>query len=484
MREKKRILWCDAEANCRRMASREDVAEIVRKARAAGIDSLIVDVRPLGGEALYKSSLVPRLGEVDGFEYPKEFDLLATMVEEGHAVGLEVYAAINVFSEGHRQWGRGPGYEHPEWQSVMYEADRTLTLPSGFTVTVERIDPWSEPDEPAIFTRPSDVTRRPSPGRTYIAIDGTGVLAVYHGGRESIPIPESGCLLSLLASGDAISIRVGDRVQWDAQPAFRRSEDSRVPSWGIFVNPIGPAREYELRVIEEIVASYPIEGIVFDRMRYPNLYGDFSDLSRRAFETWLEKGSIVWPEDVLAIAAEPWKQPVQGTYYRRWLEWRAWQIHDFARDAVDLVRATNPRTKAVVYVGSWYESYYDVGVNWASRDFHPGYEWMTPEYSGTAIAEMFDFICTGCYYPTVTREEARSLGRPEGATVEAACDLSRRAIMDRVPTYASLYLRDYAGRPDDFSRAVKTCISHTDGVMLFDLVYLEDYAWWDTLGSL
>ncbi len=370
------------------MADRAGVARIIENAKRARINTVAVDVKPLIGEVLYNSRIAPRLGTVKGFAYPRDFDLLHAMIEEGHAAGLKVHANVNVFSEGHRHFMQGPGFGKPDRQVVLQEADET------------------------------------------------------------------------------------------GAPAFVRMVDAKAASFGLFVNPIGPARQYELDIIREIMEDYDVDGIVFDRMRYPNLYGDFSDLSRERFTSWLGDGDIKWPDDVFRVTGNPESPIIEGRYYREWLEWRAQQIKDFAVDAAGLSRSIRPQAKVSVYVGSWYESYYNEGVNWASEKYHAGCSWMTPTYNRTGYAELFDFICTGCYYPLATREEARRLGKPEGATVEGACDQSRRAIMGACPVYGSLYLKDYEGNPEGFVEAVRTCLSSSDGVMLFDLVYLDDYEWW------
>ena len=377
---KKKLLWLDAEANCHRLSTRADVALVLDKAKGAGIDVVMVDVKPLGGEVLYLSEYAPRLGEVNGFAYPKSFDLLAAAIEERRSRGIQVHAGMNVFSEGHREWGRGPAYQHPEWQVISYEAD-----------------------------------------------------------------------------------------------GFKRSEESGTFSFGIFINPIGPAREYELKIVREIVSKYEIDGITFDRMRYPNLYADFSQTSREAFEAWLGQGPVTWPDDIFLIG-EP--SPKHGRYYKQWLEWRAWQIKGFAQEAIGLIRSIKPDLIVGNYVGSWYEPYFDVGVNWASEKFHAGYDWMTPQYNQTGFAELFDYLCTGCYYRTPTIAEARTAGRSEGATVEAAARLSCRVVNEACPVYASLYLKDYAGKPEDFRRAIQAALGNSQGVMLFDLIYLEQYDWW------
>ena len=477
-----RILWCDAEANCHRLASRSGVADVVRKAKRANINTLAVDVKPLGGEVLYTSRYAPRLGIVDGRNYPESFDLLATTIEEGHSQGIRIHAAINMFSEGHREWARGPAYEHPEWQVTMYETIRTIEFPST-SITVEVADPWESSDVPAVYTRKSGKVLQTEPGRRYITIQGSCVTCVAGESGVEISVPQDGSILSLPASVSAAEVSPGDTVKWHSEPIFRSAEQSKMPSWGIFVNPIGPARNYELRIIEEIVSEYDIDGIVFDRMRYPNLYADFSDAGRESFEKWLGRGLLRWPEDVFVINDVPWLPPVPGRYYKEWLEWRALQIRNFAEEAVQVVHAAKSDVKVGVYVGSWYESYYDVGVNWGSRDFHAGYPWMTPGYNRTGFAELFDYVCTGCYYPIPTREEARALGRPEGATVEAACRLSCEAIGNATHVYGSLYLRDYGGNPEGFRRAIEVVLEHMDGIMLFDLVHVDDCGWWPTVGE-
>ncbi len=474
-----RLLWCDAEANCSRMADSAGVADIAAKAAKANVNTLIVDVKPLGGEALYKSDLAPRLGEVEGFIYPKEFDLLKAMVEECHSRGLKVHAAINVFAEGHRQWGRGPAYQHPEWQATMCEGTWDIKFSGGACITAEYLDPWDPVDEPTIYTMKSGARRHCDAGNVCVVIQEGRVVQVVHEQTVEISVPADGCVLSL--PSDSAVIAPDETVAFRCNPVFRLAQDSKVSTFGIFVNPIGPAREYELKIIEEIVSKYDVDAITFDRMRYPNLYADFSELSRTAFEEWLGQGALNWPTDIFVMNDHPWKPPTPGKHYKKWLEWRAWQIHDFADEAVALVRRIKPATKVGVYVGSWYESYYDVGVNWARPSFRPGYDWMTPEYHRTGYAEMFDYICTGCYYPHATRADARSAGRSEGASVEAACGMSIKAVDGATPIYASLYLRDYADKLDAFRKAVQVALLETNGVMLFDLVYLEKYGWWDAL---
>ncbi|MHB1456977.1 MAG: alpha amylase family protein [Armatimonadota bacterium] len=475
------ILWCDAEANCTRLNNQLAVAELINNAKNANVDTIIVDVKPLSGEVLYLSNIAPRLNIVDGYQYPSDFDLLATMITEGHNAGIEVHAGINVFCEGHRQWGRGPAYNNRNWQVVSYEADRIIDFPNSNQIRVEKIDPWDRSASPTIFTKKTGSSLETLQDRCYLVIHNDVIENMVLFENIDTSIPENGCILAIDEKNILDGIQIGDKIKWSTIHTKRVCEDSQIPSWGIFVNPIGSAKEYELNIVKEIVGNYDIDGIVFDRMRYPNIYADFSELSLDSFSRWLGIGKTVYPDDIFLINDKPWLPIIPGRLFKRWLEWRASRINDFAKKAVDTVRSLKPEIETGIYVGSWYESYYDVGVNWGSKNYHPGYDWMTPGYNHTGYSELFDYICTGCYYPVISRADARRLGKPEGATVEAGCQLSVKAINGASCVYGSLYLRDYNDNPDNFHNAVNMAVSETDGVMLFDLVYIEKYNWWPLL---
>ena len=472
MLKQARILWCDAEANISRMADVEGVRRIVESAKRARINAIVVDVKPLIGEVLYNSAVAPRLTQVEGFAYPGDFDLLQVMIAEGHARGIKVHANINVFSEGHRHFRQGPGFDRPEWQVVSHEGLWRISIGKA-EFEASSVDRPDLRETVSIYT--SRNAASPSgEARTFVTVSRDRVRAV---SPEYAPPETDGCVIAI-PEGQARGIATEDRVSFSASPVFRRMAESRLPSYGVFVNPIGPAREYELDIVAEIMSGYPVDGIVFDRMRYPNLHADFSDLSRERFSAWLGDSCLMWPDDVFRINDRPWLPVVQGKYYREWLEWRAHQIKDFVVDATRICHSLRPGAKVSAYVGSWYDHYYNEGANWASEGYHAGAPWMTPAHNRTGYAELLDFLCTGCYYPIATVDQARRAGRPEGATVEAACRRSRKAVRGACPVYGGLYLRDYEKSPNAFESAVRAALAHSDGVMLFDLVYLEKYHWW------
>lgn len=248
----------------------------------------------------------------------------------------------------------------------------------------------------------------------------------------------------------------------------------------VFVNPIHPEVEaYELNIIQEIVRTYDIDGVVLDRCRYPNIYGDFSNLSREKFEAYIGQELNNWPEDIMTVEE---RNPTFGPLFPKWAEFRAKNIKNFVQKAKSVVKTKNSDLIFSIYVGSWYPLYYNEGVNWGSETYHPSLEWASDNYHTSGYAEEFDFIMTGCYYKDVTIEEAESNGRPASwYSVEGAMNMSKEAINGKVPVIGSLYLKDYTNNVDQFKKAVQLCKERSNGVMLFDTVYLEEYKWWNDL---
>ena len=248
----------------------------------------------------------------------------------------------------------------------------------------------------------------------------------------------------------------------------------------VFVNPIHPEVEaYELNIIQEIVSIYDIDGVVLDRCRYPNIYGDFSNLSREKFEAYIGQELKNWPEDIMTVEE---KKPAFGPLFPKWTEFRANNIKKFVQKAKNVVKTKNSDLIFTIYVGSWYPLYYNEGVNWGSETYHPSLEWASDTYHTAGYAEEFDFIMTGCYYQEVTMEEAVNNGRPASwYSVEGAIDMSKEAINGKIPVIASLYLKDYIDNVEQFKKAVHLSKERSNGVMLFDTVYLEDYNWWSEL---
>jgi uncharacterized lipoprotein YddW (UPF0748 family) len=485
-----RVLWIDATSNLERLSSRAGVQAVLDRCRAARLNTVVVEVKPLSGQVLYRSKIAPRLTEWRGKPYP-DFDLLQAMVEEGHRRGLKIHAAVNIFSEGHKMFRAGPGFNHPQWQATVYDVRRELITPGGLRRAIAPIaNRGPASDEIVIYDPTYGQNRTVTPQDAVAVVSGDRVAAVLDGGAVSsdgVPIPGDGHLLVGRDEGARWilkNLNVGDPVTYEAKAALVPIAEATAEPVSLFTNPANPeVRGYALSILNEIVSNYDVDGIALDRMRYSGLTTDFSPVSRRQFEAWLGKKLERWPEDVYQIDPMPGRPIVRGPYYKDWLAWRARVIKSWLQEAASLVRLRRPMARVGAYVGSWYPTYYSVGVNWASDWHRPEYEWTKSNYNETGYASLLDYLTTGCYYPTATRDEARSQGADQDATVQAAAEMSCRAVADASFVYAGLFLLDYKGKPDAFKKALQAALDNSQGVMLFDLSYLEEFNWWNVLSE-
>ena len=482
-----RVMWFDAEANIWALSTRAKVAATIAKCKAANINTIVVDVKPLAGVVLYRSKIAPRLTSFNGKPYPRNYDLLKTVVEEGHKAGIPVHAAINVFAEGSRTRPGGPAHKHVDWQCVQYEAERVLRVEGEKPVVLGRPNVPLSKGHVCLYGLSSETAGKLPANTVYLRVgaDGMPVQTGVASGLARISAPEDGYLL--LGSGKSGQwlrkvAESGKPLTLEAKDALLRVGELGDMHHAVFVNPSNPeVRSYALSIIKEICSKYNVDGIVLDRMRYPNLYTDFSDITREAFEKHIGRAVENWPRDVIVRSISSPEDPVRGPLFKDWLKFRAQVMHDFLAEARDTVKSAKPKALLGIYVGSWYPVYFDVGVNWGSPSNAADYEWWPEGYETTGYADLVDFMFTGCYYANPNRKDAVKAGDPEWMSVEAAAQESVNAVKDDTFVYASLYLLQYHNQPDRFMRAVKESLSNSQGCMFFDLVYARDYDWWDVL---
>lgn len=147
------------------------------------------------------------------------------------------------------------------------------------------------------------------------------------------------------------------------------------------------------------------------------------------------------------------------------------------------------------YTGAWYPTYFEVGVNWASRqyDVSKDFSWATPDYKDYGFAELLDFYTNGNYYWNVTLDDYyKSSGKLKNETdsefstgeylcVEGGCKYSKYLLKDAVPVCGGLYVEDYKRDVNQFQKAVRMNLKESDGVMIFDIVHIIRNGWWGEL---
>ena len=480
-----RILWVDGTANINSINSSEKVKTLVDQAKQAGFNMIVFDVKPIVGFTLYPSQYAEKLTTWRGASLPLTYDPLADMVTDAHADGLQIIANMSTFGEGHKYFGLGLGYTNPSWQTIMYEATRTVRSPgdkgAGLTISQANVLPKDQ-TQVAVYT---DMSQLKSPiGGAFVDVVNfdARVIAQIDGaflGTVNVTVPNRGAIL--VATGTAAAYlktntHVGDILTYTSTPNYvpvTQVSDQKVT---VFVNPNDPAvQQHELDIVREIVTNYAVDGMIFDdRMRYAALNADFSPLTQAQFEQYVGH-KITWPDDVFKISPYPNQEIIKGPEYNAWLVFRALTIRNWLADARSIVKSIRPSATVSVYVGSWYGEYADNGSNWAASDFEGPYPFQTSAYMQTGFARLLDWLTTGCYYTQATMAEG---GDAPGATVEGAGLLSNRAVNDSTWVYAGLYADQFPNDPDSLRRCIQAAVSSTQGVMVFDLSQIIQYNLW------
>ncbi len=249
-----------------------------------------------------------------------------------------------------------------------------------------------------------------------------------------------------------------------------------------FFNPVKDEVQAYLCGLLKDLAKYNLDGIVLDRGRFDGIQSDFSNLTREKFEAYLGNIKLAnFPEDVLPPGATMQQVMNMGTYppyFTKWLEFRAKVMCDFMSKARDAVKSVNADIKFGVYVGGWYSTYYEVGVNWASPKYNTShsYKWATPKYMEYGYAELMDQILIGAYASPL-----RVYGSTEW-TMQGFCKLAKEKIRNSCPLVVG---GPDVGNWDPDNKAtqqqenqaivnsVKACMDECDGYFLFDMIHLK-----------
>ena len=127
------------------LTSQASVDGLVRRARDAGFNTLVVQVRGRG-DAYYRGALEPAPPELT--RQPASFDPLASVITAAHGAGLRVHAWINlnlVSSAAQLPTSRAHlVHRHPEWLMVPRDLAQSLAaVPAGSPAYVGRLARWT-----------------------------------------------------------------------------------------------------------------------------------------------------------------------------------------------------------------------------------------------------------------------------------------------------------------------------------------------------
>ena len=494
-------LWMEPGANLKELSTPEGIAEILDRAQAAGVDTVMPEAKNAWGYVTYASEAAPSIAvspiphappqsyASPAQWYPHDYDMLATIIAEAHARGMRVDVAVNSFGEGYSPLEAGPAFTHPEWQGTAYVATRRVVAAGGESFDLAGIDAPRGENELVLYTPTTGAFPPTSRWGVDVAVDGGTVTDVRNrtvGDTDPGPvvIPRGGFVLSGHGAAAAWllhSLPVGTAVS--IGPVQTRLERSSAHDIFAFVNPANPeVWNYELGMLQEILTHYDVDGIVLDRTRYQDLTEDFSDLSREAFEKFIGSRVAHWPEDIYTYVPRGYgvdRRP--GPLYQAWLGYRAHTIYMYTRAATRLIRTLRPHVAVGMYVGSWYSAYYEEGVNWASPDVRAPFLWIGDQWVQAGLAPLLDYLMIGLYYQPITIWDAFRAQYNPGISVQGGAMLGLSLVHGDTALVGALLVSLYADTPSDLTRAIRMTNTLTRGTMLFDLIYLTDDHLWSAV---
>ena len=249
----------------------------------------------------------------------------------------------------------------------------------------------------------------------------------------------------------------------------------------VFLNPASDdVQDYILSIIGEI-AAYDVDGIILDRCRYDDngLMCEFSDVSRIKFEQFYGSPVENWPEDVFSPGTTSLPKSL-GKLQKSWLAFRAKTIHDFVEKAAGLVHSINRDVRFGCYVGAWYSTYYESGVNWASPKYDTSahYSWASADYKDYGYADHCDFMMLGCYAGT-SRIYGSSEWTMQGFAQKAKKLFKGDTVFAGGPDIGNADGFEHGGQAALIPKTVDACINEADGYFVFDLCHIRMYDYWN-----
>lgn len=292
---------------------------------------------------------------------------------------------------------------------------------------------------------------------------------------------------SLGAQG--ILVRDSSKKEWatvlNTKNGFVNTLDSEETTF--FFNPHNEeVQEYICNLLKDLAAYEDLDGIILDRGRFDSFQSDFSELTKELFEEYVGE-TVDFNKDVLpagftgSIDAD---MPYEHKHLKKWLEFRVKAIHDLMHKAKDAVRSVNPTVKFGVYVGGWYSSYYDCGVNWASPEYNVAADfprWATADYKNYGYADLMDHMLIGAY-----ASPGSVYGTSEW-TMQGFCQLAMQRILGACPlvcggpdvgNWDSSDKYTDAEEYEAITNSVKACYDACDGYFLFDMIHLKKGDLW------
>ena len=122
-----------ADANFMRFSNQDSIVWYLDKARDAGINHVVLDVKPNYGKVLYRSQYLPYLDYIEGItDQPlgRDWDYLQFFIDECHKRDMRLSASFSIMPCGSAYWQRGLCYQdtvYDKWLAIERHPDNTFS---------------------------------------------------------------------------------------------------------------------------------------------------------------------------------------------------------------------------------------------------------------------------------------------------------------------------------------------------------------------
>ncbi|MDE7458614.1 MAG: family 10 glycosylhydrolase [Muribaculaceae bacterium] len=122
-----------ADANFMRFSNQDSIVWYLDKARDAGINHVVLDVKPNYGKVLYRSQYLPYLDYIEGItDQPlgRDWDYLQFFIDECHKRDMRLSASFSIMPCGSAYWQRGLCYQdtvYDKWLAIERRPDNTFS---------------------------------------------------------------------------------------------------------------------------------------------------------------------------------------------------------------------------------------------------------------------------------------------------------------------------------------------------------------------
>jgi hypothetical protein len=138
----------------------------------------------------------------------------------------------------------------------------------------------------------------------------------------------------------------------------------------------------------------------------------------------------------------------------------------------------NPKLTVGSYVGAGWETYYEVGVDYATDNPIAPYSWAGEEYGLSGYAGFADYLMTGCFYKVAKEIDPGVTPGRERFTVEGGAKLTAELAGDATHVLPSLSGLDWEGNEQGLRDAITAARKYGSGMMFFDAIYILRNNWW------